>query len=287
MKISDIISKKIDYLNTSIVTGDKNLDEIRFISAGNSFLLAGKQGSGKTKYAINLVRNIILNNDNVSILWYSFEDSAQTTIKSLISGMINISNEKMTEEIVNSDNYKYAIDMLSCADIYIKEDTKSIYDIKHEFLNFAYERKDRFSILIIDNIITLEEILYNKEDKFNIIRGEIISLQKTIRSKDIDAYIFCLHHIDDKELSSSNKNNVYRLKDNSMIGTSELSAGFTQIGILNSLFNHTDIYLDLTVIKEIIERLTIIDITKNRNGELKIFRYFNDLKFTKFHPISL
>jgi replicative DNA helicase len=285
-QIKDLTTKSIDAIKW-IKTGDTNLDDIKLISANNSCLIAGKQGSGKTKYVINLVRNLIMNNKNISILWYSFEDDADTIVKSLVSGIIDVDNDNITENTKNNTNYLEAIQILNNSDIVIAEDIKSISDIKTDFITFCSYRKNKFCMLIIDNIITLQEVMINKDDKYNIIRSEIIQLRKTLTSNKYNAYILCLHHVDDKLVSNSDKHNAYRLKDNCLIGTTELNAGFTQIAIFNSLFNYTDIYYDLTIIKEIIEKLTILELTKNRNGRLGIMRYFNKLEYSKFYPINL
>ncbi len=266
------------------------IDKFALISENNTLLIGGKSGSGKTRLVIALIRELLkYNSDRISIKWYSLEDDANKLVRCFLSPMIGLTDEQM-----EGKNYKMSElelhtvlsyrNIFSKYDVDIVEQPRSIIDINTEYKAFVSKRPDRFNILIIDNLMLLNDH-GNKENQVRIddtIAREIYNIRNACYVNKIKSYIIVLHHFTDEQLDTTNLKTAYRPREKHFKGSTRIRDASTQIMLLNRFANYPDLIDAYPESKDILMKLGVAEITKNRNGSTGIFRFFADLQYSDF-----
>lgn len=270
------------------------LDRYALVAPNNTLLIGGKSGSGKTRTVIKLMRELLKHHyDKVSVKWYSMEDDAPKLVRCFLSPLVNLTDEQMegknyrlTElDIHNLNTYK---DVFSKYDIDIVEEPRSMADINIEFKAFVTKRPNKFCILIIDNLMLLNDN-NSKEQQNKIddrIARELYSIRNSCHNNHINAYTIVVHHFTDEQLDAINLKSGYRPREKHLKGSTRIRDAATQIILLNRFANYPDLLEIYPDQKDIINKLTAGEITKNRNGGTGIFRAFTELPYTDYHFID-
>lgn len=269
------------------------LDSFALVSENNTLLLGGKSGSGKTRLVIALMRMLLEHNsDNISIKWYSMEDDVEKLVRCFMAPMVGLSDEqmhgknyKMTEGDIHSLlSYRGTF---SKYDIDIVERPRAIIDINMEYKAFVSKRPNRFNILIIDNLMLLNDHS-RKENQVKIddaIAREIYNIRNSCHVNHIKSYIIVLHHFTDEQLDSTSLKTAYRPREKHFKGSTRIRDAATQIMLMNRFSNYPDLIEAYPDQQDILSKLGVLDITKNRNGSTGVLRFFANMPLSSFHFI--
>ena len=303
-KLGDEMTKELDVMQHPESTdfsllrkeyhlGWPRFDEIVSLGRDKIILIAGAASAGKSRFIRSIIYRLLERYPDVSICWITLEDSRQDLLRSYLASKVFI-----TAKLLKAGKYD-----LSKTDL-LKEHTKAFrkFDIEfidqairskeivHHFTQFCDKRNDRFNILIIDNILSLDdqgEFRFDPNGFSNHVMHNLLKCrQKT------NGLIIPLHHFNDAQQSKENLRNGYRpvLKD--MKGSETFRRTPNQVLLINS-FN---IYKDLMgeyngEEKEILESLFIVDTGKNRedkiNDSAAMIHFFTEMAYDQFWEIPL
>lgn len=223
------------------------------------------------------MRGLMHNHKDVAISWYCMEDPADKIIRVMISSLIKMSDtsiqskdKKLTQS--DLDLIVQSRDLISDFDIEFYEQSASTKHIRSQFTNFCRKRQDKFNILIIDNLMCLSD--NEKEGNQTKIDDNIASaFQKIMR--ETNGMIILVHHFTDDQLSKLNLSSGYRPRESHLKGSTRYRDVSTQIALINNPSQYADVveqYKDSPWINS----LFLVDITKNRNGDTGLVRFFAD-----------
>lgn len=270
-------------------TGLQMIDDIALIRPNNCMILAGKSGSGKTRFTISLIRNLLLKHKDISIKWYSFEDNISKLIKCILSPIIGLTDKQLSginytlseEEIKSLKEYQKAF---MDFDIEIVETSRSMSQIAIEYKSFVNERKDRMNILIIDNLMLLNQNSYvgGRLEVDDAITKELANLRMYCDTNDIKSYIIAIHHFNDEAIKKENIKSAFRPTENHIKGSSRFRDAVTQVALLNCINNFPELIEEFPLEKAVLEDLYILDIVKNRDGDKALIRFFGNPEYSEF-----
>lgn len=271
------------------LTKDDQIDTKLKISRRNIILIAGKNGSYKTKFMIYILKLLNSNYDNISVLHYLMEDPADKAIRAYISLDLKLSDSQILEKgytmtLNEKTRYEELLDKVSSYDIVYVNKGVSIKEIGLEFKAFRKKRPGRFCILVVDNIMKLtdgRDFTGQNETKLdNYICSEIDSWN--IKTSNDEATVFLLHHFVDAQLEPSKRRMAYRPGEKDIRGSSRYRDSATQILLMNSTGNYPDLISEYPHMPNTIKRMTMIDLIKNRNDEVGTLRYVSFPEFNSF-----
>jgi replicative DNA helicase len=274
-------------------TGDPQIDSLLKISRRNIILIAGKNGSYKTKYMIYILKLLQSNNNNISVLHYLMEDPADKAIRAYIAPELKLSDSQMLEKgytMTDGQRTKYEklLDKVSGYDVVYVNKGVRIKEIGLEFKAFRKKRPGRFCILVIDNIMKLLDGNDFKAGDSNaldiFITREIDSWN--IKTSTDECCVFLLHHFIDAQLDQSRKQDAYRPLEKDIRGSGRYRDSSTQIMLLNSTGNYPDIKAEYPHLPNIIQRMTIVDLIKNRNDGISTLRYVAFPEYSSFMSLE-
>lgn len=269
------------------------IDKYSLVAPNNTLLIGGKSGSGKTRYLIFLMRELLKHNhEKISVKWYSMEDDAQKLIRCYLSPLVGL-----TDEQLEGKKYKMKQDDLDTLiahksmflqyDVDIVEQARSMQDISMEYKAFVSKRPNRMNLLIIDNLMLLQDNA-SKDNQLKIddsIARELYNIRNACHTNNINSYTIALHHFTDEQLDSAALKTAYRPREKHFKGSTRIRDASTQIILLNRFANYPDVIEAYPDMKKELEKLMTIDITKNRNGSTGLLRAFADMDYTNFHLI--
>jgi len=282
--VDNIVKNKL----ISYLTGFTYFDKFIGLSANEILLLGGPAGHGKTRFLIAIMYKILEAYPNVSIQWFSFEDPADKMIRcfasthmmmkeKLIRGKAKKMNAAEMEEFksyVNTRFRKYDIEFI--------EESKYIKQVNNMFSNFCKKRDGRMNICIIDNLLLLED---NSNDRDDVIAKELVKIRKKT-----GGLIIPVHHFNDDQMAKDMLKQAYRPRLVHLKGRESYRRACTQILLLNKPGNYPDLVLEYKGWEEIMKRLLIIEVAKNRDDtanddNLSLIRYWTDLDFIQYQEI--
>lgn len=279
-KITDLKQFKI------FQTGFSNFDENVSIMANRIITIAGYPSHGKSKFIQKCMFNLLdLYKDEIAIQWISTEETPEEIQMCFASSEIlekpkniqimNIPIAKRSKLIEAFRRFK-KYDVRTCNKI------AQITKIANEFRTFVKFRPDKFNILVIDNILTLEESK-GKFDQDDLIWKEIVRLKQDTNHLG-NACIIAIHHYRKEPDSPQEvKATAGRPEQNSIKGSEACIRASNQVLLLNNIKMRKSMFSEYSKREqEILNHLIVIDPGKNRNdenGEDQLLRYFVDLNF--------
>ena len=303
---------------TFLVTGDEVLDNVAYIAPDNIVVVAGQQGSGKTRWLINLVKQINIMNKDISILWFSMEDSDEKIIRCLISSDTGLTDAQLLSRNYNLsendlENIELSSNKYADYDIEFVNDSSSIDTISSKFKGFCKERKDRWCLLIIDNFMLISDIsgaISNSTAIEDQVMAKLKQLRTDTNKDGLTSSIFLVHHLTKEVAMKSNKDEGYRPRISNMKGSTRVQDTANVVILINNIGQHKDLIREHSKLPDvkclskdgtyqsykraaIMKNMVIVEVAKNRDGEIDDERaitrylvYFGTMKFNilKFIP---
>ena len=272
----DISNKSKGIISSFIKTGDPEIDSKISFREKQICLIAGSEGSGKTKYMTYIAKKILDNNKNIRILWVSMEDTKEQIIRSFIS-----INAKLTTKQLQSINYELSEDQL-----------KIIHKIANDFNDYKIDFIDRVSsirtimrrgkmihdkykedslIIIIDNLgLITTDSFYKGIEKDDYLAAKLKEL-----CDDTNASLFLLHHITKENSKRFNINEGYRPRKEYIKGSTRILDYVQQALLVNLPRKHKDLVMQEK------EKAKVFDI-KPRTGRFDETRFL--MEFWTINP---
>lgn len=241
--ITDIRRKAQGETSAYLKTGDKGIDREVSLRRGFVCVIAGAEGSGKTKLVTHLTRRMLdIEENDLCVLWFTMEDDRKQIVRSFISMDI-----KLTTKQLQSINYTFT-----------KEDIDKVDEVSHAFLNYDIEFIDRQTnihqiisqskrfvderslkapMIIIDNLGLIEtEVGFTPVERDDYLVGKIKDL-----SAELDACIILVHHFNKEASKKSQKNEGYRPRKEHIKGSTRILDYVQQALLINLPRKHADL----------------------------------------------
>ena len=256
-------------------TGWKRLDEKLHITP-SILLLAGSGGTGKTSFITAMMKKLLSRHNDIAICWVIIDhESARSTMNKFLQMDLHLTLEelmgigrKMNEMDINAimalkESYKEY-------DIVYHRGNRDISDIRKKFRLFCLERKEKFNILIIDNVMQLEDhfngkIKGNQTTIDDFITHEIASIYKENSSSN--CLIIPIHHLT-KEKQKQSLDEAYEPKREHIKGSSRWDDVPEKILLINSPGIYPDLVRNYPGHEEILQHLFIVNFAKNTFGKM-------------------
>lgn len=274
---------------------EPGIDNILGISPGNLINFSGKSGSGKTSLVAHLARMLLETYKDTAICWYTMEDEPQKIMMNFLSPKILLTHSQLMGKNYKLSDYdknvyQHNAKIFSTYDIEFVHEPSFINNIKVHFQKFCFQRPNKFSILIIDNLMLLKD---NHSHRFKSKSYEVddyiaSQLQSTFTStkKDYLVNVWYVHHLTKEQLSKTNAIEGYRPTEDNIRGSTRLRDIATQGIMINRPGEFPELVKQYakTSIELPIQHLMVCEVYKNRNGKTGFFRYFTDLGYKIFYP---
>jgi len=206
---------------TVIKSGHKMLDKAITFRSKHICIIAGPEGSGKTKFIISVIRGMLENEKNVAVEWFSMEDERQQIIRSFLSMDL-----KMTTKELQSINYQ-----INDGDIKrIEEAAKHYEKFNVEFYDriasiativarckrFGERFKNHKKVIVIDNLGLIEC------DKAGIERDDYLAAKIKDIADSNNAFVFLVHHFTKEIARKANLEDGYRPRKEYLKGSTRI-----------------------------------------------------------------
>ena len=162
------------------------------LSKGHLVIVGGRSGSGKTTYAMNLLRKQIIAGNSVAV--FSLEMSKEELTHILISQLSQIPFEKFNKiEMLNDgdiDTITHALEIFKqTKSIFVETPNLSIEDVRRQSLQIK-NRLGNLDAIFIDHI----HIMGDGEKRFNSVREKIMHISAGLKNlaKELEVPIFAL-----------------------------------------------------------------------------------------------
>lgn len=206
---------------TVIKSGHKMLDKAITFRSKHICIIAGPEGSGKTKFIISVIRGMLENEKNLAVEWFSMEDERQQIIRSFLSMDL-----KMTTKELQSINYQ-----INEGDIKrIEEAAKHYEKFNVEFYDriasiativarckrFGERFKNHKKVIVIDNLGLVEC------DKAGIERDDYLAAKIKDIADSNNAFVFLVHHFTKEIARKANLEDGYRPRKEYLKGSTRI-----------------------------------------------------------------
>lgn len=273
--------------------GSPLLDTIFSLGTKDILLLGGKSGAGKTRFTCWMMLNLLKKfNNKVSIMWCNMEDDTPKMIRCFISIITRLTNDQLVQKdytLSAKDMYDIgeAKKIIESFDIEFLDTNKHIAEISKVFHYFCVKRKNKFCILIIDNLMLLKDNSEkgNQTEKDDKIAMTVKQITIDNNRNGLKSAVIMLHHFTDEQLSSINIKTGYRPRDNHLKGSTRYRDISTIVMLINRPSNYPDLMNAYKHIKAIMDYIYLVDITKNRNSKVGLIRFFGNLGINYFKEI--
>jgi replicative DNA helicase len=253
-------------------TGFPKLDNNLAITRPRLILIASNKKIGKTKFLIAMMDQIIRNNTNIAVQWYTLESPATEIVNQFLSRASNIDESILSGRKKNKKLDAMEIQLIEGAKalfsthpIEFIDEPVDIFAIESKFHKFCKNNKGKHNILIIDNIGCISQHIENDTSFENDLARHF----KNIRDKD-NVTIFAIHHMNKDVDSKWNRAEAYKPKMNQVRGSSRLSDYANQVLLLHRPSAYKDLLAEAKRkmdAKEyaLYENLFTVDIAVNRH----------------------
>jgi replicative DNA helicase len=276
--------------NSVRTTGHPKFDDKVGLTQDKILMIAAAAKAGKSKLVGNLMARINEMHGDISTYWVTLEDSAREVLAQYISSKIFIKSKDINRKRYDDNNkssIKEHVERFKTFDIEFQEKTSLSTTITSNFEEFCRTRKDKFKILIIDNILSLadrEQFKNNENGMYDFVMAEMLRIrQKT------NALIILIHHYKDAQGYEANIKKAYRPVLSDMKGTEAFRRTPNQVILINNPGKYDDLMLDYPEEKDVLEQLFICDVGANREDGSKdnsnIIRFMCNLDFNQFEEI--
>lgn len=273
--------------------GIPSLDKIIMWAPNKLLLIAGASKAGKSKLASFLVWQLLRSDSQTSVLWVTLEDTAKDILAAFCSSKVLIKPKKIIQRDT-SDLEKIAIrqalEEWNSFDVEFIDTSISIKDIQRRASVFSKSRGDRFIVIVIDNLLSLndrERFSRNMIDFYDYAIGVAADIRR-----DNNAFVFLLHHLKDDYSNEANLEKGFRPQLTDIKGTEASRRVPTYTLLINNTGSHKLLLNQYSGEKRyILERMMIIDPGAVRDdsnqGDETLIRLYANLDFNLFQDILL
>jgi KaiC/GvpD/RAD55 family RecA-like ATPase len=204
----------------------------------------------------------------VSIFWVTLEDSAKDILNHYLSYKLFIKAKDIRYKRFNGNAFekiKEHVDRFKTFDVDFVEQAGKINNIRNAFRNFCMYRKNRFNIIIIDNLLSLDdrdEFKNNDNSMYDYMMSEVLKLRQ-----QTGALVIPIHHYKDSQQYRDKKENGYRPILSDMKGTEGFRRIPNQVLLLNKPGLYDDLATEYTDRADVFHKMFICDTGKNREDE--------------------
>lgn len=285
---------EIEGLQTYYPIGSKKFDHIIGLGPNKIILAAGPAKSGKSKIISFIVKKLFkLYGNHVAVDWVTLEDSAMDVIIGMISSEVllktkEIKNKKFKKTSEQMELIKTYYNQFIEYDIEFTESDVKIRDVANHFKAFCDKRRDKFNILIIDNILTLNDRYDFKNDLTGLtdyVMADILQLKQQTKG-----LIIPIHHLKDSQQYREFIKTGYRPVLSDMKGSEGLRRVPNQVLLFNNPGKYDDLVDEYRQHKDIMKHLFIVDTGANRedvsDDDNALIRFFMTLDYNIFEEIE-
>lgn len=229
--INIITSKKEGKSATYWNLHDPNLASKLGLKPSTVLLIPSDKGAGKTSFMVYIVDGLLTLNKNISVLWFSLEDTIHSMICKFVSMRTNLTTKQINSEnyiLTEADNKAIAKALKEIEDFNIEfvDESSSIFDIQKIAKRFAEKNEGNDIIIVIDNfgLIDQTKMIGNSLDN----EKEIVKKINYIK-QETKACILVPHHITKEAISKTNYKDGYRIRDEHVKGAGEILNYFPQV----------------------------------------------------------
>ena len=275
-------------------TGWKNFDEYVSIGRDKILLISGGTGMGKSKFVSSLTFRLLERyHEHMSVYWVTLEDSAMDVMGGYVSSKIHVKNKHLKQRKYDKaliPTVKDHIEQVKKYDIQFTEHSIQSKDIVRNFEIFCEDRKERFNILIIDNILSLgDRDIYGRD--LNSMYDFVMQKMLECRQRT-NGLIIILHHFRDAQMDKNNKTTGYRATVVDIKGTEAFRRVPNQVLMVNKPELYKDLLAEYSDTQlEILRHIFIVDTGKNRedkNNDLRgVIYYFAELDYNDFEEVEI
>lgn len=219
--------KSVSYWNLH----DPNLASKLGLKPSTVLLIPSDKGAGKTSFMVYIVDGLLTLNKNISVLWFSLEDTIHSMICKFVSMRTNLTTKQINSEnyvLTDNDNKNIAKALKEIEDFNIEfvDESSSIFDIQKIAKRFAEKNEGNDIIIVIDNfgLIDQTKMIGNSLDN----EKEIVKKINYIK-QETKACILVPHHITKEAISKTNYKDGYRIRDEHVKGAGEILNYFPQV----------------------------------------------------------
>jgi replicative DNA helicase len=273
--------------------GWPRFDEVISLAKDKIILIAGAASAGKSRFIRTIIYRLLERHPDISVCWISLEDSRQDLLRSYLASKVFITAKhlkSMKYDHSMIDEMKGFTREFQQFDIEFIDQAIRSDDIVTHFVQFCDQRKDRFNILVVDNILSLDDQGDFKFDPNGFSNHVMHNLLKC-RQKT-KGLIIPLHHFNDAQQNKENLSTGYRpvLKD--MKGSETFRRTPNQVLLINSFNIYKDLMSEYTGIEhDILEHMFIVDAGKNREDKIgdsaALIHFFTEMAYDQFWEIPL
>ena len=235
------IDKASEGDNISILSsGFKLLDKRFTFRIPYVCIIAGPEGSGKSKFVTSIVRGMLDNEPDLAVQWFSFEDGREMIIRSFLAMDV----KKTTKEL-QSINYK----MTDSDKAEVKEHSKKYKNYNIEFYDratsitnivsrskrFSDKYKDKKRIVVIDNLGLIDC------DKTGIDRDDFIAAKIKSIADNNNTSVILIHHFTKEISRKANIEDGYRPRKEYLKGSTRILDYVQQALFVNLLRKYPDL----------------------------------------------
>ncbi len=256
-KFSTSFSKQLESIISNVINNskreegqsyfqlhDNDIAQHLALQPNRVVLIPSNRGEGKTSFLSWIIDGMLTNNNDISVLWFTFEDPIHTVILKFISMRVN-----MTVKQLNGENYTLT-----------PENEESVLEAKKDISG------GNWNIEFVENICTTEEIRrkikshqekYRKKavvviDNFGLIskkgiigtdieKDEEICKDIVAMKQESGACIIIPHHLTKDAGDPSNLSSGYRVTEKHVRGSGRILDYFPQCLAIVRPGNHPDV----------------------------------------------
>jgi len=275
--------------------GFPSFDRIISWAPNKLLLLAGAAKDGKTKIASMMAFQLLKNDAQTSIYWVTLEDTQKDIFASYLAQNVYLKPKQILSKRgftkKHIEGLKAASEQWKKHDITFYDQSIKIAGIKSRFKAWCELRKDRFKVLIIDNLLSLEDknepnFIRNQNGLYDYVIGACSDIKR-----DTDAFIILLHHFRDSQGEKGNVESGFRPHVADIKGTEASRRIPNYILLLNNPSRRKELLNQYEGNKRhVLEHLMIIDPAAIRDeentGDAALIRLYGNLNYTHFIDLS-
>ena len=181
-----------------IKTGFTQVDEAIGLMPSTHCLIIGKSGEGKSALANQLVTNICLKNDNISVLYFSMEIHEEKLIENFIANLSDTTKNRLrgkgTVPItpIEMDAIDEQIALINTFDMEIHYGSKDAREASSIIDVFAATRRHRQIVIVTDHHLYIRDTTGSMQDAINAFSKMYIGKKEQYKAL---TFLLCQFHL--------------------------------------------------------------------------------------------